>query len=371
MHPTDLVLETLCHKPAMGGSEVLEAWNEADARGLSEFIRVEAAAVWLYVRFKELHCEPRGPDGERFWHWLTKEAKRIAAKRMLVDSQTSVLSRHLSDIDVPFVLIKGSARQRATHLYPFVAARDTNDLDVLIPENSAETTHDYLRAIGYDYAFAPELTPEGHYHLRPLADESSVPVELHVSTGSQVPPAEAWRRNTDGSVEISGEGVSYRIPSATELLWHGITHGVFHEARAYRLRFLLDATAILASDVTIDWSTIDQRLDSVETDNREQTVAWLGAAAWLAGVTLPEQITKGVKPFPLRRVMRWRLVVFRNKRLTPRMREKLLEEGTRVEAGMSQLPTIPGSSLPVRMRRRTAAAAARASYLTWRFLHRD
>ena len=337
-------------------------------RGLVEF---EGAALWLYLRLKELAAFPEFAMDRGFWSWLAAAAKKIAAKNMLVDGRTSVLVRHLHLADAPHVLIKGSARQRAAHLYHYAAARPTNDLDVLVQESSVVSLRDRLLTAGYRYAFPVEATPRGHYHLRPLTDESGVPVELHVSTAGRLSPNEAWNRTASGAIEINVGGEQSRIPSATELLWQGITHGVLHEARAYRLRFFLDATSILASQSEVDWDTIDHRLGSPEIDDRSHTVAWLGTAAWLAGLPLPDHIARGVKPFPLRRVLRWRLRVFRNRHLGSQVRRRLLEEGTRVEAGMPLLPTVAGTSLPLRIRRRIASAAARASYLVWRLPRRN
>ena len=368
---SDLLLETLRVVPQTSERELAASWRIVDTGGMRGLVEFEVAALWLHMRLKELGAFPESATNSGFWRWLAAAAKKIAAKNMLVESRTSVLLRHLRLADAPHVLIKGSARQRAAHLYPYAAARPTNDLDVLVQDSEIASLRDRLMAAGYRYAFPEEATPKGHYHLRPLADDSGVPVELHVSTASSLSPSEAWSRTASGALEIDVGGEKSRIPSATELLWHGITHGVLHEARAYRLRFFLDATSILASQSEVDWDAIDRRLDSPETNDRSHTVAWLGTAAWLAGVPLPDRVARGVKPFPLRRVMRWRLGVFRSRPLGSRVRRKLLEEGTRGEAGMPLLATVAGTTFPLRIRRRTAARAARASYLLWRLLHRD
>ena len=355
----------------MSERELAESWRLVDTRGMRGLVEFEVVALWLHLRLKELGALPESATNHGFWRWLAAAAKKIAAKNMMVESRTSVLVRHLRLAAAPHVLIKGSARQRAVHLYPYAAARPTNDLDVLVQESAVPSLRDRLLKAGYRYAFPEEATPKGHYHLRPLTDDSGVPVEIHVSTAGSLSPIEAWNRTASGALEVAVGGEKSRIPSATELLWHGITHGVLHEARAFRLRFFLDATSILASQSEVDWGTIEGRLDSPETFDRSHTVAWLSAAAWLAGITLPNHVGRGVKLFPLRRVMRWRLSVFRSSRLTSRMRNKLLEEGTRGEAGMPLLPPVAGTSLPLRIRRRTAAGAARAGYLLWRLLHRD
>ena len=40
------------------------------------------------------------------------------------------------------------------------------------------------------------------------------------------------------------DGLGLKVPSATELLWHGVAHGVHQGAAGFRLRFLLDAAAV-------------------------------------------------------------------------------------------------------------------------------
>jgi hypothetical protein len=227
-----------------------------------------------------------------------------------------------------------------------------------------------LLEIGYNYHAPPELTPVGHYHIRPLTNESGVPVELHFSTSAALTYDEAWNRLLAGAVRIEARDTEYLIPSATELFWHGTTHAVFHNAHAFRLRFFLDAASILATDTPLDWGIVEPRLDSAEVPGRERAVAWLGAAAWLAGTALPGEMSDGVPPFPLKRVLRWRLVVLKRLRLGGRMAEKLLDEGTRAEVGMPVTPAVRSRALPIRIRRRTAAFVARWSYYAWRALSR-
>src|SRR5262245_50168522 len=179
-------------------------------------------------------------------NWLEATARREIAQHLLVDAQVEAVARLLTAAGVAFVLIKGSARRAAAAVYPFADARSTLDVDVLIPAARARGACDLLRASGYEFATPAEATPPGHYHERPLWDRSRVAVEVHTSTSRAVTPAVAWRRATMGGCEARRDGLRLPIPSATELLWHGLTHALGLGAAGFRLRFFLDAAVVLA-----------------------------------------------------------------------------------------------------------------------------
>ncbi len=158
---------------------------------------------------------------------------------------------------VPSVLLKGSARRAAAALYPYADARDTLDIDLLVPEACARPLWECLRSAGYEVMV--ELPP-GHFHLDPLSRPGGVAVEIHTSTSLRIPPEEAWRRAASDGDVVEHDGLGLKVPSATELLWHGVAHGVHQGAAGFRLRFLLDAAAVCASGRAVDWDLIGERL---------------------------------------------------------------------------------------------------------------
>jgi hypothetical protein len=366
-------INTLLHTLQLGDGVdpdlLRDRWRRLDTAGTGRLMEFEGGSLWLLRRLSQLGLLSQEGDcaiDPDFVRKLRAAARDYTLRHMLVASHIEVVARLLLEADVPFVLLKGAARLVAPDLYPYSEARTTNDIDVLIPERAANEMEMFFKNAGYDYQFPPEKTPLDHYHVRPLISGAGVPVELHLSTSEAVTPAEAWRRTTSAAITATHEGYQVMIPSATELLWHGITHAVFHGSGAFRLRYYLDASSILASGTALDWEIIDSRLGSAEVPGRRRTVAWLGAAAWLAGTTLPAEVSRGVVPFRIDRVMRWRLGVLGRSWIGPRMTEKLLDEGTRVEAGMGLTPSVIGRPVLIRSRRRSAAAAARAGYLAWR-----
>jgi hypothetical protein len=238
-------------------------------------------------------------------------------------------------------------------------------VDLLLPQDRVKAAWAHLQRSGYEPACSPELTPPNHYHLLPVCGKDRVAVELHLSTSTGVQPEEAWRRATSSPEIVRRDGRSFAIPCATELLWHAVTHGLLHGTVGFRLRYLLDASVILAGASPIDWNVIAHRLDSPEVQSRNLTLAWLGAAALLSGRPLPPEVSV-VTPFELNRALRWRLAVHRQVAGYPRAVEKLIEEGTRAEIGWPILRGLPGTPPAVRLRRRLAALAARGVYRTWR-----
>ncbi|MFI5210067.1 MAG: hypothetical protein ACHQ2E_06465, partial [Gemmatimonadales bacterium] len=129
-----------------------------------------------------------------------------------------------------------------------------------------------------------------------------------------------------------------------------------------------DAAVLMASDAAIYWDVIAERLESRELRNRDALLRWLQAAAELAGVPLPMHLRAMPRPFPMQRVLKWRLAAFRRVGDRPRLLEKLLEEGTRIEAGMPMQELVKGKELSLHARRRTASTVARGAYYAWRMV---
>jgi hypothetical protein len=363
--PIAVLLGTLRLGSELGPAETQSAWQGLETAGLAALVSQEGCALWLYRRLKSAGAEAAPQPA--FSSWLSQRARDHAARNLLVDARVSRLSEWLTKHGYPHVWLKGAARRAGAARYPYADARATNDVDLLVPRDVAKEIWEHLRRSGYEPAGPPGLTPPGHFHLVPLWSEDRVAVELHLSTSTQVPPDEAWRRATSSGVTVSRNGLSLPIPCATELLWHGIAHGLLHGTRGFRLRYFQDASVILASAEPIEWETLNGRLKSPEVPSRDLSLAWLGAAASLSGRPLPADMA-AVAPFELGRALRWRLAVLQHSVGHPRAAEKLVEEGTRAEIGWPLLPGVPGTSPAVRVRRRLAALAARGVYRAWRVL---
>ena len=372
-----LVLETLRLAPAGGSADLAARWSGPDVAARAEAIGVWAAweggEQWLLRRLAETGALAGAPPA--LVNSLRQATREHAAAGMAVDDETARVVRELASLGVAAVLLKGPARRAAVALYPMGAARRTSDVDVLVPTADAERAWRRLAALGYTpvYPFDParampgesELWGPSRHHLRPIRRPGGAAVELHVSTSWELPPATAWARHSgSGTTEVPWQGLSVRVPSATELLWHGLTHAKPSEPGAWVLRFWLDAASLLAAPA-VDWMTIAQRLGGAELPDRERAERWLAAAAQLAGVTLPTALAPR-RPDPLLRLMAWRLTVFARAGMNASWRSKLLDEATRAELGVGVAPLIGGRSWPIVLRRRTASVSARLLYGAWR-----
>jgi hypothetical protein len=190
-------------------------------------------------------------------------------------------------------------------------------------------------------------------------------VELHTELTGTEEPGVAWRRMAETATEGRWQGHSVRLPSATEMLWHGLVHAEPRDLAAWRLRLLLDAAAPLAGPEPIDWPAIEARLGAGEMPDVGAARRWLDAAAQLAGVTIPGEAAATVTRFDVARALRWRLAVLA-KRQDKGLGARLLEEGTRVELGRPLARAEAGSGALKRLRRQLGGRAARGIYHRWR-----
>jgi len=229
----------------------------------------------------------------------------------------------------------------------------------------------------------PERFAE-HIHLPPLADHSGVAVELHTTTSLGLTPAESWRRMNGGAREIQRHGNMTRVPRATELLWHAVTHAPLAWPHAFRLRFLQDAAVVLAAAREVDWAEISRRLRTDEIPDDSLAARWLAAAGWLAGRDCSAVRPEPVPPVDLSTLLQWRLEVFRYTRaghqsgglgdgttgLAARGRRLLIDEGTLFEVGLARKSPRHVTGLLPQAGRQAASVAARLCYLGWRAVRR-
>jgi regulator of extracellular matrix RemA (YlzA/DUF370 family) len=363
-HPTQLLLATLRLGGGAAPERLRAVWRATPTPGLERLVEFEGCALWLYRRLAQIGAA--GVGGGPFTAWVARRARDAAARNLLVDTQATDVVRTLTAHDIPHVLLKGVARRAVAQRLPFADARATHDVDVLVPAARAEQAWLRLRAHGYELVGRAGGIRTGHFHLPPLWNASRVAVELHTASGPHVSPAEAWRRATIGGCELARDGVQVRVPAATELLWHGLTHALRHGADTFRLRVLLDGAAILAAGVELDWAEIEQRLGSAEAAPAAVARAWLVAAAELAGTPLPGTLRPGPFRLDLVRALRWRCSVLRLLPPSARLAGVLAGEGSRLELGQ-EWSDPPRRAAPLRhSAQRLRAAAARGAYRLWR-----
>ena len=336
--------------PPGPGPETTERWRVLSADpGLTRLIRYEGAELWLFRRLREL----RLASAPGFEEQLRSAAHRDTIRGIRIDEEATAVLSTFRNAGLPCALIKGQARRAAVTIYPWADARTSSDVDLLLPAGQARQAWDLLIAAGYSPAVDPEVFTTTH-HLMPVWSERKVAVEIHTTTSSLVTPAEAWHRATAQADRLIWSGLPVTIPSATELLWHGLAHAfhAYHFPAATRLRSLLDGAAILNSGREIDWDCIRQRIVSGEVrggGGREGEPAftvpadiqygWVSAAAILAGMELPLPIEVRTS-MPIGPLLRWRRSAL-SAPVGRAARERLLEEAARCELRLPRTPSPP------------------------------
>ncbi len=306
MHAADGLLRTLCFAPGtpLDLDRLGARWRRVAARPLLRLVALEGCALWLDRRLDQLGLAA-AVDAD-FAAGLAGLARRIAALNLLVDAEAQTVARAFGEQGIPFVLMKGVARRALAGRYPFADARATRDVDILLPEARAREGWDLLRSRGYDYVKPSRASRVGHHHLASVWGPARVSVEVHTSVARNVPPHLAWERMVGASTEVDFGGVGVRVPSATELCWASIAHGLRHPEDSFRLALLLDPAVIWVSGAPVDWGEMRQRLDQGEVPDRASAGRWLGAVARVVGRPVPAPLADAARPYRLDRVLRWR-----------------------------------------------------------------
>ncbi|MEP6732389.1 MAG: nucleotidyltransferase family protein [bacterium] len=362
MHDARLLIDTLrLGAPADAGA-LASAWTRADASALVREAAFEGASLWLHRRLKALGITLTGEAGET----LAANAKRAIAFSLRLESETVATIGILDAAGVGAVPLKGAAMRRIAARIPFADARAPNDVDILVRDEHAQRAWNALVAKGY--APIKDSGPSEGHHLPALAGPLGISVEIHLTTSPRVSPAEAWRRATIDGAVAEFAGAVWRVPSDTELFWHAAAHAVTHTEEygrvGARLRYWLDAAALLAANAPIDWARIRARLDSRECREPARVCAWIRTASDLSGQPLAASaLGERTGPaFDVERMVSWRLHVFAHNAPDARWTERLIEEGARGEARLPHEPAFRDARSVARIRH---AVAARAARLWW------
>ena len=278
---------------------------------------------------------------------------------------------------VPVVLIKGMARRALAAEVPYVDARITNDVDLLLPADRIHEGYDLLVAQGYQPTDPSDADRRDHHHLPGLWNARRIAVELHVTTSTRIAPDLAWARATEGSRELEWGNLRVRVPAPTEIAWAATTHAINDMiVQGHRLQHFLEVTALAALSPGLDWNLLLQRTDASETfdDASGNGYPPVVARQWLQGSL--QLVAAPLRPAPLplpaldlEALLAWRLTILgARKTLGRAMSERLLEEGVRRLIGVEPQPAPTGTRPLFRLRRRAAGRMSRLAFGAWRML---
>lgn len=370
-----LLIDTL-RLGSSSGDDLAARWRAVDIRGLLEIVAYEGAAIWLYRRLRAVGALDGLPSG--ISDRLRQMAIEAAGSRLEVEAEAAAAVTVLQRAAVPVILIKGVARCALAERYPYLDARATLDVDLLVPYELSAAAESGLIADGYVPACEarPPEAPR-HHHLLPL-HKGRITVELHDSTSVRVPAHIAWSRANEGSELVRWAGQTVRIPSVTEVAWSAVAHAMEDAVDGFRLARFLEFAALAGNDAPIDWAVLAGRRNSPEVFDPEAGVTdpalvinnWLGATLALvaeehrpAGLDVPR--------FNLAELIAWRLDVLRARQTLGRpLTERLLTEGVRTAVGLPLELAPSMASRWAKMRRPVAGTASRAAFRMWRATRR-
>ncbi len=322
---------------------------------LLSLVEAEGAERWLLRRLVEIGADPDSALVQGLRSRVRAEATRTVR-------QEEELRRVLALFDqagIACVLIKGAARLVLARTIPYLDARPTRDIDLLLPPGAAPKAWELLRSQGYQVA--PVIPPPGHHHLPGLVGELRVAVEIHSAVGGTVSPEASWERLGASATVERWAGCDVRIPPPGEVAWHAVVHAIGDGGAGYRLKNLLPVAAIFRSGLADSnwWPERTSEVIDRWTGARVGAAAltrWLNAAGWLGG-------REPGFPFGLRALLHWETRVTRASRWLGRgLVERALTEAPRVELGFPPEPSWPGDGWVARSRRRLAAALSRRCF---------
>jgi hypothetical protein len=350
-------------------------WAGLRVAALPPLIAYEGAGIWLFRRLRALGILDALPGD--FREQLKALAFEAVLRSLRVEEEALATLRLFQDAGIPVVLIKGVARRALAPQYPYLDARGTNDVDLLLPAERIHAAYDLLTARGYESTDGCEAPRRDHHHLPALWNERRVAVELHSTTSSRISPALAWSRATDGGQALDWGGVPVRVPPPTELAWAAVTHAINDSiVHGHRLQHFLEVAALAAGPSGVDWSLLVRRTGDAEVYEEESgdtyppgiARQWLHAALqFVAERMRPPGIP--ATPLDLESLFAWRLLVLESRaRLGRALSERMLEEGARELIGLGPQRAPPGTRALFLLRRRSAGVVSRMAFRIWRLL---
>ena len=338
----------------------------------------EGAGIWLFRRLRALRIFETLPAG--FREQLRAQAFAAAMRGLRVEEEALETLRLLGGAGVPVVLIKGVARRALAPEFPYLDARITNDVDLLLPADRIQEGYDLLLTRGYQPTDPDDADRRDHHHLPALWNERRIAVELHATTSARISADAAWGRATEGGRELEWGNLRVRVPAPTEMAWAAAAHAINDMiVEGHRLQHFLEVAALAGRRPGLDWTLLLRRTGESETFDQESGKAYPPAIArqWLNGSL--QLVSASLRPaalpppaLDLESLLGWRLAILGTRKTLGRaLCERLLEEGVRQLIGIDPQRAPPGTRPIYRLRRRVAGRMSRVAYRAWRVLSRQ
>lgn len=207
-----------------------------DGATLAEFARRHAcsALIGRALAFARSGSDPavaKMLGSQRFIEALQIDARLGALRNVALTAQTASIATLLGDVDVPFALLKGSARLAAAG--PDAALCASRDIDVYVPADAIDTAIATLLAAGY--YFKADATERLRYrervhHAAPLyppGDRGWI-VELHtrLARPAWLSTPTHWEALETHLVWVDGPCGRVRVFDRFGTVLHHLIHGI-------------------------------------------------------------------------------------------------------------------------------------------------
>jgi len=230
----------------------IEAWRDVVSLAIDHGLRPALIEFLSRVDWEHVPLSVQAElEGFQRWHLL---------RTLVIAEELADVARELQLHGIPFALFKGAAV--SLQLYGRLAAREYNDLDLIVPPANVARAEALLSARGYRPKLAePRFrrffqSHQGQTALR--REGGTVDLDLHWTfSGSFLPfplrDREIWHRLT--CVSVAGVDVPTLAPADTVLLLAG--HGTKEGWRS--LMWLRDFAFAVERWPDLDWADIHRR----------------------------------------------------------------------------------------------------------------
>ncbi len=226
-----------------------------------------------------------------------KKAYRFQALRnMRIQGCIHQILKAMNENDIPVILLKGAAFL-ATHLYPDIALRPMNDIDILLRRENIVKACDLLTALGYDPPEPHAYQSRVHEvvsqdllgnHLPPIINRKIARIEIHSNINGikdrTLLPDLIWRK----SIEQTMEGYRFRSLHTEHQILYLCSHLRRHiETGPFTLCWFCDIHELVRKHKeTIQWESLFHLAAEAGVENRVKMI--LGALREKWGTPVPE-----------------------------------------------------------------------------------
>ena len=166
--------------------------------------------------------------GREAAHRLREQYVAVVAREALLERALDLVLEQAQNANVPCILLKYAALNRIGALR--AGARSASDIDILVPQASAQRFQDALVGSGYQQVSEPESA----HQLPILRDSNGALVEVHLHLpGVTLGAGQAFVHADDlisaGLTRQSGKAL---LPSPAIVTAHALAHGLVQHARS-------------------------------------------------------------------------------------------------------------------------------------------